>query len=130
MAWETESLRLEKETCHLGVRAVFESPHRGKYHVCEVDGNVVGSLLLTTEWSDWRNGVVWWMHSVYLRPEFRGQKLFSGFYKYVQELAHAEPSVRGIRLYVDHSNQNAQKVYAKIGMNGEHYRLFEWMKTF
>ena len=129
MALETEKLKLDLGTCTKGVRAVFEQDH-GNYHVCELKGEIVGSLLITYEWSDWRNGKVWWIHSVYLKPEARGKGIFSGFYSYIKNLAQADPNIRGLRLYVDNSNSHAQKVYAKIGMNGDHYRLFEWMKTF
>lgn len=130
MAFETEKLRLDEATCQKGVRAVFEDPSKGTYHICTNGDHVIGCLLLTSEWSDWRNGKVWWIQSVYFLPEYRRQKLFSKFYTYIQELAHAQPEIRGIRLYVDKTNEIAQKVYAKIGMNGEHYKLFEWMKTF
>ncbi len=130
MALETEKLKLDAATCALGVQAVFEEPSRGVYHICADGDNVIGCLLLTSEWSDWRNGAVWWIQSVYFLPQYRRQKLFSKFYEYVQGLAQKQPNVRGIRLYVDKSNEIAQKVYSKIGMNGEHYKLFEWMKTF
>ncbi|HEY8279701.1 MAG TPA: GNAT family N-acetyltransferase [Bdellovibrionota bacterium] len=130
MAWETEKLKLNEATLKEGVGAVFNSPEIGSYHVCCVDGEVAGSLLLLKEWSDWRNGNVWWIHSVYVKPEFRGQKLFSGMYAYVKKMAEADSKVRGLRLYVEKTNRNAQGVYEKLGMNGEHYSLFEWMKTF
>ena len=129
MAWETETLKLDEPTVTQGVTAVFDNANRGQYHVCLVDKQIVGMLLLTTEWSDWRNGTVWWIHSVYFEPSHRGQGLFSKMYRYVQELAKADPQIRGLRLYVDHSNQNAQKVYEQLGMNGDHYKLYEWMKS-
>jgi len=130
MARETERLELDRSTVEHGVHSVFEQPHRGTYHVCEVDGRVVGSLMIITEWSDWRNGEVWWIHSVFIEPEFRGRGLFAGMYEYIKQAVQAEPKLRGLRLYVDRSNTSAQAVYQKLGMNGEHYRLFEWMKTF
>lgn len=130
MAWETEKLKLNESILQKGVLAVFENPERGQYHVCAQDGHVVGSLLLTTEWSDWRNGTVWWLHSLYFKPEHRGQGLFSKMYSYVQKLAHQDENIRGIRLYVDNTNVAAQAVYKKLKMNDEHYRMFEWMKTF
>lgn len=128
MAFETEQIKLDPLTLEKGVSAVLENSALGTYHVCEVDGEVNGSLLLTNEWSDWRNGTVWWLHSLYFKPEHRGQGLFSQMYQYVQELAKNQKDIRGIRLYVDHTNLHAQKVYTKLGMNGDHYRLFEWMK--
>lgn len=130
MAWETEKLILDDAVLAKGVLAVFQNPERGQYHVCLDRDRVVGSLLLTTEWSDWRNGTVWWLHSLYFEPVYRGRGLFSKMYRYVQGLANADVNIRGIRLYVDETNKNAQGVYKKLGMNGDHYRLFEWMKTF
>jgi len=130
MAWETEKLKLDEVTLQNGVRAVFENPERGQYHVCVQGELIVGSLLLTTEWSDWRNGTVWWLHSLYFKPEFRGKGLFSKMYSYVQSLAQANENIRGIRLYVDTTNTRAQAIYKKLKMNDEHYRLFEWMKTY
>jgi GNAT superfamily N-acetyltransferase len=127
MAWETENLRLDPSTLEKGVTAVLKNSALGTYHVCETNSEVIGSLLLTQEWSDWRNGTVWWLHSLYFKPEFRGQGLFSQMYHYVQQLAKNEKDVCGIRQYVDHTNLHAQKVYTKLGMNGDHYRLFEWM---
>ena len=127
MAWETEQLKLDPVILKKGVTAVLKNSALGSYHVCEVNSEVVGSLLLTNEWSDWRNGTVWWLHSLYFKPEHRGQGLFSQMYQYVQQMAKNQKDVRGIRLYVDHANAHAQKVYTKLGMNGDHYRLFEWM---
>lgn len=129
MAWETEKLKLDEATLKQGVMAVFNKSELGQYHVCVSGDQVVGSLLLTKEWSDWRNGTVWWLHSLYFKPEYRGHGLFSKMYKYVQDLANNDPNICGVRLYVDGSNKNAQGIYAKLGMNGDHYRLFEWMKS-
>lgn len=130
MAMETEKLKLDPDTCRQGVRAVFSRPTLGTYHVCANGPELIGALLITPEWSDWRNGLVWWIHSVYIEPACRGQGHFRRFYTYIKKLAEADSLIRGIRLYVDHSNESAQAVYKKIGMNGDHYRLFEWMKTF
>lgn len=128
MALETEDLKLDLETCRKGVKAVFDNPGLGEYFVAEHDDAVVGSTLITHEWSDWRNGVVWWIQSVYVDPSARRQGVYAGLYRYLQGLANEETHVRGIRLYVDLRNLSAQEVYARLGMNGEHYRLFEWMK--
>jgi GNAT superfamily N-acetyltransferase len=130
MARETEELDLDREVCANGVQAVFEDPNRGRYFLGESDGVVIASLMITYEWSDWRNGMVWWIQSVYVRPEFRGQRVYAGLYAHVQNLVNADDSLRGIRLYVDRRNVQAQEVYARLGMNGEHYQVFEWMKTF
>jgi GNAT superfamily N-acetyltransferase len=126
MARETEEVELDREVVRRGVKAVFDDPSRGRYFVADAGGRVVASLLITYEWSDWRNGVVWWIQSVYVEPEFRGRGVYAGLYAYVKESADA--SVRGIRLYVDRRNTRAQEVYRRLGMDGEHYLVFEWMK--
>lgn len=130
MARETEGLELDPEVCRRGVRAVFEDPAKGRYYVATLDGVVAAALLVTTEWSDWRAGTIWWIQSVYVLPEYRGRKLFSGLYSFVRARAEREPSVRGLRLYVEKKNLAAKKVYAALGMSDGHYDLFEWMKTF
>jgi GNAT superfamily N-acetyltransferase len=128
MARETEGLELEVEVCSAGVRAVFEHPERGLYYVGEINQMVVGSLLITYEWSDWRNGVVWWIQSVYVLPQYRRQGVYSGLYSRIQALARTDESVCAIRLYVDRRNAAAHKVYESLGMNGDHYQVFEWLK--
>jgi GNAT superfamily N-acetyltransferase len=130
MARETEDLALDPEVVGKGVAAVCDDAARGRYYVAERDGRVVGSLLITYEWSDWRNGAVWWIQSVYVVPEARRQGIYAGLYAYVKQLAEADSQVRGIRLYVDRRNTRAQTVYTRLGMNGEHYQVFEWMKEF
>lgn len=128
MAMETEDLELDREICTKGVAAVFADCTLGRYLVGEANGRVAVSTLITYEWSDWRNGVVWWIQSVYVAPELRGQGAFKGLYRHVQAMADADANVRGIRLYVDKRNTLAQQVYTRLGMNGEHYQVFEWMK--
>ena len=130
MALETENLRLDKATVTLGVQSIFTDPGKGRYWVAELDGDLVASLLITYEWSDWRNGQVWWIQSVYVREQFRRQGVFTRMYQHIQQLAVADPEVQGIRLYADNRNSQAHAVYLKLGMNGDHYRLFEWMKQF
>lgn len=128
MARETEDVALDRITCARGVEAVFDDPSHGRYFIAEVDGRVGASLLITYEWSDWRNGNVWWIQSVFVRPELRQQKIYGGLYQHVQSLAAADDAIKGIRLYVDKRNTRAQEVYRRSGMNGEHYLVFEWMK--
>jgi GNAT superfamily N-acetyltransferase len=128
MASETEDVDLDRDTCRRGVDAVFEQPSRGRYFVAEKDGTIVGSTLITYEWSDWRNGLVWWIQSVYVSPEHRRQGVYAGLYQHVRGLVEADPNLCGIRLYVDTRNARAQEVYSRLGMNGDHYRVFEWMK--
>ena len=127
MARETESIELDGSVVTRGVHAVFDDPSRGRYFVAEAEGEVIASLLITYEWSDWRNGNVWWIQSVYVRPAFRRRGVYARMYKHVKAIAQRE-DVRGIRLYVDRRNAPAQDVYRRCGMDGEHYLVFEWMK--
>jgi len=126
MARETEEVALDRDVVTRGVQAVFDDPSRGRYFVAVAGGRVVASLLITYEWSDWRNGVVWWIQSVYVVPEFRKRGVYAGLYEHVKQTADA--SVKGIRLYVDRRNTPAQEVYRRLGMDGDHYLVFEWMK--
>lgn len=128
MALETEDLILDKEICTRGVAAVFANPALGQYFVAERAGKIIASLMITYEWSDWRNGMVWWIQSVYVAPEARQQGIYAGLYEHVKTIVKADQNLRGIRLYVDERNKRAQEVYSRLGMNGEHYRVFEWMK--
>jgi GNAT superfamily N-acetyltransferase len=128
MARETEELELDRATLTKGVHALFADPKLGRYYVAEDDGRVVGSLMITYEWSDWRNGMVWWIQSVYVVPDYRRRGVYAGLYAYVKKIVEPDPAIRGIRLYVDNRNATAQQVYARLGMEGEHYRVFEWMK--
>lgn len=130
MALETEKLCLDKEIVHKGVSAVFDDPSKGKYWMAEFSGEVAGCLLTVSEWSDWRNGTVLWIHSVYVLPEFRGKGVFKNLYEHLKKIVLDSSEYRGLRLYVDKSNGDAQKVYESLGMSGEHYHLFEWMKSF
>jgi ribosomal protein S18 acetylase RimI-like enzyme len=130
MAIETENLQLDIGTVEKGVKAVFDNPGFGQYFVAENDGEIIASLLTTFEWSDWRNASVWWLQSVYVIPEFRQKGIFRKMYHYVKSLVQNDENVGGIRLYVDRTNTRAQQVYKAAGMNGEHYRVFEWMKNF
>jgi GNAT superfamily N-acetyltransferase len=128
MARETEEVELDLETCTRGVAAVFADATLGRYFVVEEEGLVVASLMITYEWSDWRAGTVWWIQSVYVLPTHRGRRIYAALYEQVKTLVESMPGVRGIRLYVDRRNTAAQQVYTRLGMNGEHYQVFEWMK--
>lgn len=127
MAMETEEMTLDRAVCARGVQGVFDVPSRGRYFVAESGGAVIASLLITYEWSDWRNGNVWWIQSVYVAPEARRQRVYAGLYEHVKAAAQREGGIRGIRLYVDRRNTPAQEVYRRCGMNGEHYLVYEWM---
>jgi GNAT superfamily N-acetyltransferase len=128
MAQETEGIALDREVLTRGVAALFESSALGRYFVAVSDERPIASLMITYEWSDWRNGNVWWIQSVYVVPEFRRRGIYATLYAHIRQMVEGEPSIRGIRLYVDNRNVDAQQVYARLGMEGEHYRVFEWMK--
>ncbi len=128
MAMETENLRLDRNLVEKGVKAVFDDVAKGKYFVALDDNKLIASLMITNEWSDWRNGNVYWIQSVYVLPEYRGKSVFKQMYLHIKDIVENVPGLSGIRLYVDKNNNRAQKVYNKIGMDGSHYQLFEWMK--
>jgi len=128
MAWETESYHLNKETVLKGVDAIFKNKDLGQYYIAQIEGKAVASLLITYEWSDWRNSRINWIQSVYVESSFRRKGVFSKFYNYIKAQAIQNKQIGGIRLYVDKTNIPAQKTYTNMGMNGNHYQLFEWMK--
>lgn len=128
MARETEDLALDRETVTRGVAAVFADPGKGAYWVAGRDGRIAGSLLTTFEWSDWRNGTVLWIQSVYVLPEERGRGVYRALYERVKARVLESPDLKGIRLYVDRRNTAAQRVYERLGMTREHYDTFEWLK--
>jgi ribosomal protein S18 acetylase RimI-like enzyme len=129
MALETEGLELDLDICTKGVASVFESDFQfARYFVAESEDKVIGSLMITYEWSDWRNGVVWWIQSLYVSPDYRRVGVFKGLFNYIQKIVSADPKIKGVRLYVDTRNKSAQQVYEKIGMIGDHYTVFEAMK--
>lgn len=130
MAYETEGLKLDKAILEKGIKSALIDSSKAKYFVARVKDKPVGMLMITTEWSDWRNGWTWWIQSVYVVPEMRGEGVFRALYSYVKELIIATPDITGVRLYVDKRNIRAQKVYEALGMTGEHYATFEWMKNF
>lgn len=127
MALESEGVELNRDTLTDGVVSVFKDPQKGKYFVAEDNQKIVGSMLTTYEWSDWRNQWVFWLQSVYIIPSFRGKGVFRLMYDEIKTQVEREKGVAGIRLYVDVSNKNAIGVYNSVGMDGEHYKVFEWM---
>lgn len=130
MAWETENVRLDPIVLAEGLKRLFEDPAKGKYYVAEDEGEVVGCMMITYEWSEWRCGNVLWIQSVYIKPSHRGKGVFKKMYEHMQSLVTPQSGYRGIRLYVDKTNVAAQKVYEKLGMNGEHYQVYEWLPDF
>lgn len=128
MAIETEDKRLDADTLKQGVSAVFSDDRKGFYVVAEVDGKIAGGLMITYEWSDWRNGWFWWIQSVYVVPEWRGKSVYRRLYEFVLQMAEENGDVRGFRLYVEHDNEAARRVYEKLGMQQSHYLMYEHEK--
>jgi GNAT superfamily N-acetyltransferase len=126
MAWETEQKRLDVQVLLRGVTAVLDEPRRGFYLIAERDGRAVGCLLLTYEWSDWRNGDFWWVQSVYVAPEARRGGVFRALYTDVAQRAKEAGAV-GLRLYVETENHRAQSTYQQLGMEQCHYFMYEQM---
>ena len=127
MAWETEKLKLVPDTVEKGVNAVFANKALGQYWIAEEDGNTIASLLITYEWSDWRNSNVWWFQSVYVVPDYRRKGIFRSMYNHIKDEADKQ-NIAGLRLYVETKNTRAQRTYEALGMQNEHYTMFEWMK--
>ena len=125
MAWETEALTLDPERLRAGVAAVVADAGRGFYLIAEVDGVAAGQMMITYEWSDWRNGVFWWIQSVYTLPKYRGRGAFKALYAAVEEMARERGDVCGLRLYVEAHNEAAQATYRRCGMSETVYRMFE-----
>ena len=124
MALESEGTVLDVERVRKGVAAVMEDESKGTYIVARIEGRPVASLMITREWSDWNNGRYWWIQSVYVMPEHRGQGIFRAMYTKVIELAN-DQNIAQVRLYVDRHNTHAQKVYQKLGMEECHYLMYE-----
>jgi RimJ/RimL family protein N-acetyltransferase len=129
LALESENFQLDGDTVAKGIKAMFDDPSRGVYFVAEVNGEIAGCHSITYEWSDWRNGMVWWLQSVYVVEKHRKNGVFRAMFENLKTLITNDPSLAGLRLYVDKSNARAQKVYQAMGMNGEHYSVFELMKS-
>ncbi len=125
MALETEGKHLDSATLHRGVEAVFGDEKKGFYVVAENDGLIIGGLMVTYEWSDWRNAWFWWIQSVYILPEARGQKIYGQLYDFVKKQAAKKGNVCGFRLYVENDNSRAQRVYERVGMAASHYLMYE-----
>jgi ribosomal protein S18 acetylase RimI-like enzyme len=125
MALETEGKTLVDEKIGNGVKAVFSDEKKGFYVVAEDNGKIAGGLMITFEWSDWRDAWFWWIQSVYILPEYRGKRIYRMLYEFVKNEAGKQGNVCGFRLYVEHDNLRAQKVYEKLGMQSSHYLMYE-----
>ena len=125
MAMETEDKPLVADVVARGIQRAFEDPIKGRYFIAECDGRPAGTLMLTWEWSDWRDGWWWWIQSVYVDLPFRRRGVYRALYAHVLALAEADPEVRGIRLYVEQENTNARRTYEFLGMQHPGYVMYE-----
>lgn len=134
MAWETEHKRLDPATIEAGIEAAIADPAKARYFIAmsevalagrETIATAAGTLMLTREWSDWRNGDWWWIQSVYVPEAYRRQGVFAALYRHVEQLARDTAGVVGLRLYVERENANAQRTYEALGMRDAGYRIYE-----
>jgi GNAT superfamily N-acetyltransferase len=125
LAQESEALTLDAAQVRAGVEAMLKDPSKGVYYVAEVGGAVAGQLMITYEWSDWRNGNIWWIQSVYVKPEHRRAGLFRALFKHLQNLCRTRTDVCSLRLYVHADNTRAAQSYERLGMTRTRYEIFE-----
>ena len=128
LAYETENLSLDKLIVSKGIKEVFDDAGKGQYYVAEISGKMVSCLLITYEWSEWRNANIWWLQSVYVDALHRRTGVFRKMYDHLLNMVLADNGVAGLRLYVEKNNTRAQKMYRSLGMDGDHYSVFEWIK--
>ncbi|MZG54125.1 MAG: GNAT family N-acetyltransferase [Nitrospinae bacterium] len=124
LALETENLQLNSETILAGVSNALEKEDC-HYFVAELNGEVAGQTMITYEWSDWRNGVMWWIQSVYVRPEHRKKGLFRALFNHIESLARNDPEVKALRLYVMENNPSGKNTYKNLGMEDSGYIVYE-----
>jgi GNAT superfamily N-acetyltransferase len=125
LALETEGLRLDPGCVNAGVQALLKDPAKGVYYVAEVGGVIAGQLMITYEWSDWRNGNLWWIQSVFVKEEFRRMGVFRELFNHLKGLARQQGDVRSLRLYMHSDNSTARRSYENLGMRRTHYEVFE-----
>ena len=127
MAWETEAIRLIPSVILSGVTRIISDDNLGFYLVVQDadKDEIVASLMITKEWSDWRNGVFWWIQSVYVKPNWRRRGLYRELYQTVKSMAEAQSDVCGFRLYVEQENEAAKSVYRSLGMEAKRYHMYE-----
>lgn len=127
LAYETENKELDKDTLLKGVKSIIDDESKGVYYVCVIDNKVVGQIMYTYEWSDWRNGTFIWVQSVYVHKDYRGKGVFKSLYKHIKSICdNDENNFVGIRLYVEKENYTAQKTYKSLGMNECNYYMYEY----
>lgn len=125
MALESEGISLDRATLRAGVDAALADESKAFYLIAEAGGEPVGQLMVTTEWSDWRNGWIWWIQSVYVKPEARRQGVYRRLYRRLTDMATARADIRGMRLYVMRENWGAKRTYEALGMSHSEYDLYE-----
>lgn len=125
LAVETEHRQLDIPTLTEGVKALLRDPSKGRYFLAVEGDEIIGQTMFTYEWSDWRNGMFWWIQSVYVRPDKRGAGVYTALHRHIEQLAMQEGGVRGLRLYAEEENHRAQRTYEKLGMVKTGYRVFE-----
>jgi ribosomal protein S18 acetylase RimI-like enzyme len=125
LAHETEGLLLDNALVRHGVEDVLADPQKGSYWLAEVNGMIVGQLLVTSEWSDWRDGFFWWIQSLFVKKEWRSRGIFQALFEFLHEQAAEHPEVCGVRLYVEAQNSRAKRVYQMIGMERTRYEVYE-----
>lgn len=128
LAAETEDVPLDRALVSRGIQALFDDTSKGTYYLAQSGAKIVGCFLITFEWSDWRNAMIWWLQSVYVAESERKKGVFRKMHEYIIEAISSDASIAGLRLYVEKSNLRAQAVYKSLGMDGDHYTVFEWMK--
>ena len=128
LAFETEDKKLNMSILTNGVKRLIEDESKAVYHVCEIDGKIVGQIMYTYEWSDWRNGTFLWVQSVYVNKENRGMGVFKALYTYIKDMCDKDENICGIRLYVERENYVAQNTYSNLGMNECNYHMYEYEK--
>ncbi len=129
LALESEGMKLAPKVVEAGVKAMLADSSMGRYWVAEADGRLVGQIMVTYEWSDWRNGVIWWIQSVFVHGDYRRAGVFSALYRHVESLARRDLRVCGIRLYVERDNSRAQRTYASLGMVMTDYQVMQAIFT-
>ncbi len=125
MAMETEHKKLPKNIITAGVKKILSNSQYGFYLIAEKNNQIAGSLMVTKEWSDWRNGEFWWIQSVFIKTEFRRQGIYKKLYAFVKSKAQKNPDVCGFRLYVEEENSIAMQTYESCGMIKTHYKMYE-----
>jgi GNAT superfamily N-acetyltransferase len=125
LAVESEGKHLDRRHVEPGVRAILDDPRKGRYFLAVADGRIVGQMMHTYEWSDWRNGDIWWLQSVYVLPDFRRHGVFRALFDRLRSEAEADPSVVGLRLYVEEQNTRAHETYRRLGLSEGGYFVME-----